>query len=94
VTFDDALVLSVNPASLRTNWRRSPPPPEARAIGDAWIDAASSAILEVPSAVVAREHNFLINPAHKDFHLVATGPAVPYECDSRLLKQFGTASEV
>jgi RES domain-containing protein len=94
VTFDNALVLSVNPASLRTNWRRSPPPPEARAIGDAWIDAASSAILEVPSAVVAREHNFLINPAHKDFHLVATGPAVPYECDSRLLKQFGTASEV
>jgi RES domain-containing protein len=93
VTFDDALVISVNPASLPKNWRQSPPPPEAQAIGDAWIDAAFSAILEVPSAVVEREHNYLINPAHRDFTLVAAGPAVPYEIDSRLRKRLRAESE-
>jgi RES domain-containing protein len=93
VSFDDALVIAVDPASLPTTWRQSPPPPEAQAIGDAWIDAAASAILQVPSAVVEREHYFLINPAHKDFNLVATGPAVPYQFDRRLLKQLRTESD-
>lgn len=93
VTFDDALVIAVNRSSLPKNWRQSPPPAEAQAVGDAWIDAASSAILEVPSAVVEREHNYLINPAHRDFNLVTTGPAVPYEFDRRLFKPFGTGSE-
>jgi len=93
VTFDDALVILVNSSSVPKNWRQSPPPPEAQAVGDAWIDAASSAILEVPGAVVEREHNYLINPAHKDFNVVATEPAAPYESDSRLLKHRGTESE-
>jgi len=93
VTFDDALVILVNRSSVPKNWRQSPPPPEAQAVGDAWIDAASSAILEVPGAVVEREHNYLINPAHKDFNVVATEPAAPYESDSRLLKHRGTESE-
>lgn len=87
VTFDDALVISVNPSSLPKTWRQSPSPPEAQAIGDAWVDAGSSAILELPSAVVEREHNYLINPAHKDFNRVAIGPAVPYEFDRRLLQR-------
>ncbi len=93
VTFDDALVIPVNRSSLHKNWRQSPPPPEAQAVGDAWIDAAPSAILEVPSAVIEREHSYLINPAHKDFNLVATGPAVPYEFDSRLLTRLGAESD-
>jgi RES domain-containing protein len=93
VSFDDASVIAVDPASLPTNWRQLPPPPEAQAIGDTWIDAAASAILEVPSAVVEREHHYLMNPAHKDFNLVAIGPAVPYAFDRRLLKQLRTESD-
>jgi hypothetical protein len=43
--------------------------------------------------VVEREHNYLMNPAHKDFNLVAIGPAVPYAFDRRLLKQLRTESD-
>jgi RES domain-containing protein len=93
VTFDDPLVSSVDRSSLPKHWRRSPPPPGAQAIGDAWIDAASSAVLEVPSAVVEREHTYLINPAHRDFNLIATGPPSPYELDRRLLKRLRAESE-
>ncbi len=87
VTFDDAFVISLDRSSLPKHWRQSPPPPEAQALGDAWIAAASSAILEVPSAVVEREHNYLINPAHRDFTRVAIGPAAPYDFDIRLLRR-------
>ncbi len=93
VSFDEALVITVDPSTLPKNWRQSPPPTETQAIGDAWIDAGSSAILNVPSAVVESEHNYLINPAHRDFNLVATEPAVPYELDSRLLRQLGVRRE-
>lgn len=92
VSFDDVLVSAVSAGSLPANWRQSPPPAEAQAIGDAWLDAAASAILEVPSAVVDREHNYLMNPAHKDFNRVTIGPAVPYEFDPRLVKQLGRES--
>jgi len=49
VTFDEVLVIPVNPSSLPKHWRQSPPPPEAQAIGDAWLDAASSAVLRRPA---------------------------------------------
>jgi RES domain-containing protein len=34
--------------------------------GEAWLKAASSALLSVPSVIVPEERNVLINPAHPD----------------------------
>jgi RES domain-containing protein len=87
VTFDEALVTAVDPAALPKPWRRSPPSSGVQAIGDAWLDGASSAVLEVPSAVVDGERNYLINPAHPDFHRVVIDPPVRFEFDSRLLRR-------
>ena len=87
VTFDERLVTTLDPADLPKHWRRSPPSPEIQAIGDAWVDAASSAVLEVPSAVVDGERNYLINPAHSDFHRIVTEPPVRFEFDRRLLRR-------
>ena len=38
-----------------------------RAIGDSWIRNQQSAILFVPSAIIPKERNVLINPNHPDF---------------------------
>jgi len=35
--------------------------------GDAWAESASSVVLQVPSASLAGETNYLINPQHTDF---------------------------
>ncbi|MFV0477716.1 MAG: RES family NAD+ phosphorylase [Parahaliea sp.] len=35
-----------------------------RAIGDEWLDAARSLLLQVPSAVVPHSYNYLLNPRH------------------------------
>lgn len=40
----------------------------------------------VPSAVVPRERNVIINPRHKDFEKIVVSPTEPYLFDSRLLR--------
>jgi RES domain-containing protein len=47
---------------------------------------ASSVILQVPSAAVDGEYNFLLNPKHPDMSKITQGAILPYRFDSRLLK--------
>jgi RES domain-containing protein len=70
---------------LPGSWRSFPAPPEVQALGDRWARSRSSLALEVPSAIVATERNFLLNPAHPDFPSLAIEPPVPFELDLRLL---------
>lgn len=86
VRFDEDLVKHLDRAALPPNWRAYPPPPDLQAIGDRWIAAGTSAVLRVPSVVVHLEHNYLVNPAHKDFALLARDPPAPFTLDRRLLK--------
>jgi RES domain-containing protein len=39
-------------------------PDDPQALGDAWLRARRSPVLQVPSSIVAECANFLINPAH------------------------------
>jgi len=43
-------------------------------LGDWWLDSQASAVLQVPSFVIAGEHNFLLNPAHSEFARVQVEP--------------------
>lgn len=85
VEFDDSLVTVVAPAQLPRNWKESPPPPAAQAIGAAWVAGGTSAVLRVPSVVVPGEFNFLLNPAHRDFGRIRIGTPTPFPFDPRLL---------
>jgi len=85
VEFEDGLIEPLDRSRLPADWRSYPAPPGSREIGDAWVKGGSSVILEVPSAVVERESNYLINPAHPDFASVNVGEPEPFEFDSRLL---------
>jgi RES domain-containing protein len=85
VNFDDDLVTTLDRSRLPAR-RDSPSPPELLAIGDAWIASGSSAVLEVPSAVVESESNYLINPAHPDFAALVIESPRPFTLDPRLLE--------
>ena len=64
----------VGAPGLPRNWAQSPEHPTCRARGQAWLAAATSAVLIVPAAPVPEEFNYLLNPAHPDFvriHAVA-----------------------
>jgi RES domain-containing protein len=82
--FDDALVDEV--AKLPEDWRRFPAPPQLQVIGDNWAKKFSSAVLRVPSAIVEKESNYLLNPAHRDFAKIKMHAAEPFALDLRLVK--------
>jgi RES domain-containing protein len=82
--FDRSLVEGIDAGALPADWRRYPAPAALQQIGDQWVAGARSAVLEVPSAVVPSERNFLLNPAHRDFARIEIGAPQPFEFDPRL----------
>ena len=84
VDFEEALV--TRPQSLPDDWKQDPPPPSCAAVGDEWLRSDRSALLEVPSAVIPLERNFILNPLHKDFPQITIGKSQAFEFDSRLAK--------
>jgi RES domain-containing protein len=81
--FEAELVEKVT--ALPPGWANSPAPPSTRALGDLWAKEARSAVLELPSAIIPGESNFLLNPAHPDFKKIVIGKPVPFSFDPRLL---------
>jgi RES domain-containing protein len=83
--FDDAFVESLDRSMLPDGWRSYPAPSELQRIGDEWVRSQRSAVLEVPSVIVERESNYLLNPAHPDFSSVVIREPEPFTFDERLL---------
>ncbi|HEY4039025.1 MAG TPA: RES domain-containing protein, partial [Burkholderiaceae bacterium] len=46
------------------HWRAEPPQSGSMRYGSAWLRGARTAVLEVPSAIVPLEKNYLLNPGH------------------------------
>jgi RES domain-containing protein len=72
---------------LPKNWQDDPAPSAAKSIGDEWFQSGNSAALRVPSAVIPTEHNFLLNPLHRDFPQFKISPPAAFRLDFRLLKK-------
>lgn len=85
IGFDPALVETVALSGLPAGWNREPPPAFTQHLGDRWVEEARSAILEVPSALIPSEANYLLNPAHPNFKRVRVGKPIPFSFDPRLL---------
>jgi RES domain-containing protein len=85
-TFEDDLVERLDSNRLPDNWRSYPAPPELQMIGDEWVIAGTSVVLQVPSAVIADDANYLLNPRHRDFAAVRVLRPQPFAFDPRLLK--------
>jgi len=84
LSFDDSLVEKIGLKRLPRNWRSYPAPRELQNLGDRWAARQASVVLQVPSVIVAGEHNFLLNPAHPDFPAIRRGVAKPLPFDPRL----------
>jgi len=86
VEFDQDLVVTLNLDDLPDSWNKDPSLQVIKQIGDSWIESQESVILEVPSAIVPTEKNFLINPAHPDIGKLKIGKPTKFEFDPRLMK--------
>lgn len=71
---------------LPSDWRDIAVREKLRAIGTAWVRKKSAAVLAVPSAVIAAETNYLLNPLHPDFRRIKIGKPRKFETDLRLIR--------
>lgn len=72
--------------SLPPDWSRFPYTRATQIIGDKFIVDGKSCILRVPSAVIAGEFNFLINPHHAEFPKIKIIGIDDFRFDDRLVK--------
>lgn len=52
--------------------------------GDSWIKNGEEAVLRVPSAIIQKEHNYLLNPAHPDISRIRIVHSEDFSFDRRL----------
>ncbi len=67
-------------------WRSEPPTNASMRIGDRWLKAGESALLEVPSAVIPSEMNLILNPLHPDAAKLQIKTARVFHFDPRMWK--------
>jgi RES domain-containing protein len=48
-----------------------------------WLNGATTAILKVPSAIIKKEYNYLINPQHPDFKSIKLTGTEDFSFDIR-----------
>jgi RES domain-containing protein len=80
-------VEKLNTTDLPDDWAAEPPNDSTKEIGSTWATKADTAVLRVPSVLVPKSWNYLLNPAHRDFKKIRiTGP-IPFVFDARLWKE-------
>lgn len=57
---------------------------ELRAIGDEWLGSRRSLALQVPSAIIPQEFNFVLNPEHPKFSTIIQKSPEDFRFDPRL----------
>ncbi len=76
----------IEAAQLPEGWRTLGGRGAIQALGQAWLQEGTTAVLNVPSAVLPAERNFLLNPRHPDFARIAIGAPQSLQTDTRLLR--------
>src|SRR5436190_641574 len=83
-SWSDPMMLSLELEKLPKAWNAQPPSAVSKDLGDEWVRSARSAVLAVPSIIVALERTFLLNPKHRDFGKVKIQEVGPFVLDQRL----------
>ena len=84
IQIPESSTVTIELKKLKSEWQNSIE--YTRSIGEEFLRDNQTLILKVPSAIVPQEHNFLINPLHKDFKKVKIVHSELLELDKRLLQ--------
>ncbi|WP_236974250.1 RES family NAD+ phosphorylase [Membranihabitans maritimus] len=79
----DTLVYPFKHTALEEGWKEDMD--LTRFIGDGFLHTQSNLGMEIPSAVIPEESNYLINPLHEEFSKVRMVRSVVFGFDERLL---------
>ena len=79
----DNLISRIQSKNLKTNWKHDLK--YTQEIGEDFLNENQSLCLQVPSAIVPQENNFLLNPLHTDFKKVKITASELLKLDKRLI---------
>lgn len=80
---DDYVLMTIDLTGLSTE-TVDPAPTDALSFGDDWLAQARTPVLQVPSAIVPENQNFLLNPAHPLAGAARVVATRPFAIDRRL----------
>src|SRR5438128_1404189 len=81
---DELAIKTFSIAELPPDWDANEPRNTTRDIGTHWAKGLTTAVLSVPSVVIPRERNYILNPAHPDFARLRFSSPEPFYFDDRL----------
>ncbi|MEM9674362.1 MAG: RES family NAD+ phosphorylase [Bacteroidota bacterium] len=84
---DTVSIYQVEMTDLPTNWKAFPYHPATQRIGDGFVNEGQSLVLQVPSAVVQGDFNYLLNPDHPEMAQVKRVSIEPFDFDERLFRK-------
>ena len=76
----------VEPVDLPKNWTQYPAPSHLQHLCTEWLNSGRSPVLQVPSAILPIESNFLLNPRHRKSVTAKVVSSQPFRFDGRLLR--------
>ena len=82
---DDLSTEVLEPVTLPASWHSVPAPAELQTLGSSWLTSGRTAALNVPSAVITVERNYLLNPRHPELQRVRILSDEAFSFDTRLL---------
>ena len=83
ISVDEKHIMTLG--TLPDNWDAEPAPPQTANIGDQWLSSMQSLALRVPSVIVPREYNYLLNPQHPEMKTtIKTVEHIDIDIDPRL----------
>jgi RES domain-containing protein len=83
----DNSILKIDIKDLPKNWATNPFTRHTQDIGNKFIRNNEFLVLQVPSATVTGDTNYLINPKHLEFNKVKIKSVEPFMFDVRLFKK-------
>ena len=87
VRVPERVILHLDQNSMPADWRELSGRHDLQHLGAAWIHAATSAVLAVPSAVVPAVLYYLLNPAHAVYASLEVGARTEWLTDQRLMRR-------
>ncbi|MDO5655878.1 MAG: RES family NAD+ phosphorylase [Flavobacteriaceae bacterium] len=63
---DSVKILEISRKDLPKNWNAKPPSKQSQFIGNQFVRYNEAAVLKIPSSLVEKEFNYLINPNHSE----------------------------
>ncbi|SDM40524.1 RES domain-containing protein [Catalinimonas alkaloidigena] len=81
----DDSIETVDRSALPADWQAPDRDvPAIQAMGQAWAERGETLLLEVPSVIIPREVNYVLNPMHPRFKDVTVVEEEPFRLEERL----------